>query len=132
MKQHIFTFILLTIFSTIPCYGMEAAFVTQVTVIGDRVERAPLNIASDAQPYITGLGGVTFAYPANWFTQPPIVQISLQQDSVHPTTQTFVAEVSANSTTSTTVMVYQVNAGLVNEAPTGVITVCLLAINNPA
>src|SRR5438309_10366327 len=108
MNQLKLTFVLLTIFSTIPCYGMAAGALTQITTTGDRIERAPLNIASDAQVYTSGIGGVTFGYPANWFIQPPIIQVSLQQNSSHPTTQTFVAEVSANSISSTTIMVYEV------------------------
>jgi hypothetical protein len=131
MKQLKTTLIFITMLYAIPCYGMEAGIIIQQTTIGDRTERSPLNIASDSQIYTEGIGGVTFTYPSNWFTQAPIVQISLQQNSSHPNTLAYVAEVSANSISSTTIMVYQISSGFVTEAPTNSVTVCLFAVDNP-
>jgi len=54
------------------------------------------------------------------------------QNANHPSSETYVAEVSANSTSSTTVMVYEISSGLVSEAGTGLVTVCILALDNPA
>ena len=130
MKQLKLIFIITITFLILPCSAaMITGFVTKEIITGNMIERDPLNFAVDQQNYTTG--GVTFTYPAGWFTQPPLVQIAVIQNSAHPTTETFGAEVSANSTSSTTVMVYQVSSGgTVNEAPGSAITVCLLAIDN--
>jgi len=109
---------------------MTVGYVIQETILPTRTERAPLNFVSDSQPYITG-GGVIFNYPVGWFTQAPIVTVTLQQDVSHPNNIAYVTEVSNNTPTSTTVMVYQVSTGVINEAPTGVMTVCLFALDKP-
>ena len=122
----------MTILPTISCYGATAVgYIMQETILPTRIERAPLNYMDDFQNYTSGIGGVTFNYPVGWFTQAPIVQISVQQNVPHATNLAYVVEVSANSTTSTTVMVYQVSSGFVSEATTGAISICLLAIDNP-
>ena len=117
--------------STIPCYGsMAAGFIIQEIITPNMVSRSPLNYASEGQNYTTG--GVTFSYPSGWFTLPPIVNVSILQNAPHSTNTTYVAELSANTATSTTVMVYQVSFGVVNEAPNNSVTVSLLAIEDPA
>ena len=67
---------------------------------------------------------------------PPVVQISAQQNSSHATDVTYVAEISANSTDATTVLVYEIKTTLgtvsVNEAPTNSVTINLFAIEDPA
>lgn len=133
MKQHkLITLITIIIFSaTYTCYGQAVGSLLREEITTNMVVRSRINYMTDEQVYTTGVGGITFNYPAGWFTQTPIVQISLEQNSSHPTNLAYVAEVSANTTTSTTIMVYQINSGLVNEAPTGVITVCLFALDNP-
>jgi hypothetical protein len=131
MKQFKLILMLIITFYAVPCYGMTSGFIIQAIITGGKTERSNLNFASDAQVYTNGIGGVTFSYPSNWFTQPPIVQISLQQDSPHPATMTYTAEIVTNTVNATTIMVYSINSGLVNEAPTGTITVCLFALDNP-
>jgi len=132
MKQHkLITLITIIIFSaTYTCYGQAVGSLLREEITTNMVVRSRLNYMTDDQVYTTG--GITFNYPPGWFTQPPIIQISLEQDSAHPPTQTYVTEVSANTTTSTTVMVYQISSGFVSDAPTGVITVSLFALDNPA
>jgi hypothetical protein len=129
MKQLKFI-IIVTIFSILPCYAIRRGYVIEEVMLPTRTESNPLNFASDTQAYTTGIGGITFTYPVGWFNQPPIVQLAVQQDVAHPTSETFGAEIVSNSTTSTTVMVYEVNGGVVSEAPSGVVTVILLAIDN--
>jgi hypothetical protein len=109
---------------------MAAGFIIQEIITPNMVSRSPLNYASEGQNYTTG--GVTFSYPSGWFTLPPIVNVSILQNAPHSTNTTYVAELSANTATSTTVMVYQVSFGVVNEAPNNSVTVCLLAIEDPA
>src|SRR6266404_3703808 len=123
MKQLNYILIIVNFFS-MPCYAVMAyGYLERTVILPDRDERSPLSFVSDAQTYTNGVGGITFTYPVSLFTSPPCVQVSIVQNVGHPDTQAYVAEVSANSASSTTVMVYVVNAGLVSEAPTGVITV---------
>jgi hypothetical protein len=122
---------LIAVYAT-PCYGtLTAGFVTQETITGNMTNRAQLFFASDGQNYTSGVGGITFSYPTNWFTVPPIVQVSVLQNAAHPTNITYVANITASSATTTTVMVYEISFGAVTEAPTNSVTVCLLAIEDP-
>lgn len=133
MKQFKYIFILFITSSAISCYGTQAyGFITREIITNNLIERSPLGYVSDEQSYTSGVGGIVFTYPANFFTTAPLVQLSILQNSAHPTTETYVAEVSSNSLNSTTVMVYQISGGVVSEAPTGVVTVCLFAIDDPA
>ena len=130
MKQLKLIFITAITFLMIPCYGtMAAGFVTQMTETTNTIERDPLNYAIDQKSYTTG--GVTFTYPAGWFTQPPFIQVTVIQNSAHSINETYEAEVCTNSAGSTMVMVYKVNFGIVSEAPNSSITVCLLAVADP-
>ena len=128
MKQ--LKYILITlIISTIPCYGiMICGFLTRSIITSNSIQRSPLGYANNEQNYTTG--GTTFTYPNNFFTLPPIVQISIKQNISHPVTKTYVAEISANSVNTTTVIVYQISAGVVSEAATNSVTVCLFAIDD--
>lgn len=109
------------------CYAqMSTGAITHNMAIGSGIRYLDLNFANDSQDYTSG--GITFSYPTNLFTQPPCVQVSLQPNSAHPTTETFVAEVSTNSATATMITVYNINAGVVSEAANGSVTVCLLAL----
>lgn len=131
MKHLKYLIIILNFFS-MPCYAVMAyGYLERTVIFPTRDERSQWGFVSDAQPYTNGIGGITFNYPAGIFTQPPCVQVSIMQNAAHPNTETYVAEVSANSTSSSTVMVYVINAGVINEAPTGVITVCIFALDNP-
>lgn len=129
MKRNFFLTSII-IFSTTACFGaMTTGFVIREIVTGDMIERDPLNYATDQQAYTTG--GITFTYPSNWFTVPPFIQISVIQNSPHSTNEAYVAEVSANSAGATTVMVYHINFGVVTDAPSNSVTVCLLAFEDP-
>jgi hypothetical protein len=132
MKQLKLIFIAAFTFLTIPCSGAQTTgIIIQEIITTGMTERVALNYVADQQAYTNGIGGITFSYPVGWFNQPPFVQISIIQNAGHPTTQAYVAEVSANSTTSTTVMVYLVNSGVVNEAATSSVTVALWAVDDP-
>ena len=131
IKQSLYIFIILMIFSHISCYGiMASGSISSRSITTDMISINPLNYAVDQQLYATG--GITFNYPAGWFSAPPFIQISVGQNEVHPTTETYVAEVSVNTATSTTVMVYKVSSGVVTEAPDSTLLVYLLALAMPS
>jgi hypothetical protein len=108
------------------CAQMSVGAITHYMAIGSGIRYLDLNFASDSQNYTSG--GVTFNYPTDLFTQPPRVQISPQPNSPHPTTETFVAEITTNSASATTITVYNINAGVVSEAANGSVTVYLFAL----
>jgi hypothetical protein len=125
MKQLKLILIIAITFLTIPCSAIITGMMIQETTTGDMTERDILNYAIDQQLYATG--GITFTYPVGWFSAPPYVQVSVGQNEVHPTTETYVAEVSVNTSTGTTVMVYKVSSGVVTEAPDSTLIIYLLA-----
>src|SRR6266446_2060760 len=87
--------------STASCYGQVSGFIIQEIISADITERVELNYVSDEQPYTTG--GVTFTYPVGWFTLPPMIQVSVAPTGPHPSTETYVAEVTTNTAGSTMV-----------------------------
>ena len=105
---------------------MAIGAITHQMSVGSGTRYLNLNFASDSQNYT--FGGITFNYPTDLFTQPPCIQVSIQPTSSHPSTETFVAEISANSTSATTITVYNINAGVVSEASNGSVTVCIFAL----
>jgi hypothetical protein len=129
--KHIIKFLALAIIlQNSFCYGtMTTASITQDIITTNITTQANIYVISDMETYTTG--GLTFTYPVGLFTLSPVVNISVQPNASHPATETFVAEISANSATSTTVMVYLVNGGIVSEAPNGSVLVSLLAIADP-
>lgn len=131
MKLYKLILLMLIITSNIPCYALIYGTIDQDIISGNAIDHFPLHYASDQQMYTNGVGGITFTYPAGWFTQAPMVQASVMQNIAHPATETYVAEVSNNTTTSTTVMIYVVNAGVVSEAPTGSVIVNIWSVDIP-
>ena len=134
MKKLLYTLSILSISLTfiLPCHAMMVGTIETNVDIDDSTERIPVSYANDAQLYTTG--GVTFNYPVGLFavTTTPSVQVGIQPVVAHPTTETFVAEISANGPLSTTIMVYNLvtTLGVVSiaEAPNGSVTVYLMAI----
>ncbi len=130
MKNIFKLFILTATLQTYSCYGtMMTGSVIQQIIITSSTTREELFIISDSQSYTTG--GITFTYPVGIFTLPPVVQVSVQPNAPHAASETFVAEISSNSLSATTVMVYVVQFGVVSEAPNGSVTINLLAIADP-
>ena len=82
------------------------------------------NWAMEAQSYTNG--GTTFTYPEDFFTATPRPFVTITSGS-HAANQFYVAEVTANSTTSATVKVYFYDNGTVSEASTGSVAVSLVA-----
>jgi hypothetical protein len=76
-------------------------------------------------------GGLTFNYPASFFSAAPVVQLTIRQNGSHVATTTFTAEVSANSATSTTVLAYRFVTTIavvsIAEAPTNSVFINLVA-----
>jgi hypothetical protein len=92
---------------------------------------------SDTQTYVNG--GVIFTYPTDYWTYlkflptptTPRITISVQLNAAASPTDTYSAVISANSPTSTTVLVYRIsNGGGVTEASSDEISVVLLAIQD--
>ncbi len=127
MKQIKLIFLLsITLFSQHCCATMSVGYIIQNISANSSTTHINLAYATDWQGYTTG--GITFNYPTGLFTQSPLIQVSISPTSSHPTTETFTAEVSANSDLSTTVMVYSVSGGVVSEAPASSINVYLFAL----
>lgn len=130
MKNIFKLFILTTILHPYSCYStMVTATITQNIITNTSTTREPLYIINDTQSYTTR--GITFTYPVGIFTLPPIVLISVQPNISHPVTETYVAEISANDASSTTIMLYQISFGVVSEAANGAAMINLLAIADP-
>ena len=132
MKQSLYIFIIPIIFSHISCYGIIASgSISNRSITPNMISIYPLNYAFDQQDYTPG--GLTFTYPSGWFTAPPVIFITIQQITTHATSFTYSAEVSSNSSTQTTITVYQITQlGIVNEAPTGAVKINLLALAMPS
>jgi len=128
LTKYIFTALILLSTSSNyadPTFG----FLSRMIQTDRTMEIVYLPFLTDWQDYTAG--GITFLYPPDLFATTPIVQVSLKQIAAHPSTETYTAEIVSTSPTSTTIMVYNITAGIVSEATTGSITVCLLAIDNP-
>jgi len=69
----------------------------------------------DVVPYVNG--GVTFNYPPGFFSIAPAITADLQENGItYSTSQVFVAEITANSSTSTTIRVNLVTTSTITEA----------------
>lgn len=85
-------------------------------------------IAINRQPYVNG--GLTFTFN-NTFNNIPRVLVTVQLVSPASPTTTYSAVITAISTTSVTVMVYDIsNGGTVAEAATNEVDVTMFAIDN--
>ena len=133
--KHISTFFALTIILHHSfCYPlMVTGSVTQNIITSTSETRKELYIISNFDNYTTG--GLVVTYPVGLFTLPPVVQLSVQPTAPHASDSTYVAEISANSASSTTIMVYLISTTLgivsVAEAPNGSVAVNLLAVADP-
>lgn len=127
----IYTFCILHIMIfTTTCLGQLAyGNIERNIITTNTVEAHDLMFFSDRQIYTTG--GLTFLYPTGLFSISPNIQISVQPVASHPATETYVAEISVSNNTDCTIMVYQVTAGVVNEAPDGSVIVHVWAIEDP-
>jgi hypothetical protein len=98
-------------------------------------ERYTTRFYNDIENYVNG--GLTFTYPTDYWTfnkfnptpTTPRILISIQLNGDPSATTTYAAVVSANSPTSTTVIVYRIsNGGTVVEASTDEVGVVLFGI----
>ncbi len=81
----------------------------------------------DTASYVNG--GTTFNYPSELFSNAPTVRISLEENSTaYSTSQIFVAEITANSSASTTIRVNLVTTSTITEANNDEVTVHIFAI----
>ena len=123
----------MSFFTPCTCFGIQAYGIIERDVIDtNTTTRYHLPYVSDQQVYT--FGGTTFTYPVGFFSQPPVVTVSVQPGSSHPSNQTYTVEISANSAASTTVMVYLVDTSIgasVNETSNGSVTIYLHAIEDP-
>lgn len=131
--KYLYFFYAISLLSTTICNGVMSYGKIERDIIDTHTtSRFPLFFFSDEQTYTTG--GITFVFPTNLFSLAPKINVSLQPTVGHPTTETFVAEVSANSNVSATVMVYNINTSptvTLNEASNGSVIIYLFAVENP-
>jgi hypothetical protein len=85
--------------------------------------------ASDRQDYVSG--GLTFDYGGIWDKIPRVVA-TVELTNTASATDTYTAVISANSASSTTILVYKISAGGgVVEAASGEVKVAIFAVQNP-
>jgi hypothetical protein len=129
MKKIIILFIMIQTLNISFSHGTQLiGKFLQETASGSAITHTSIYIISDSQDY-TG-GGLTFSYPADLFNIAPVVQVSIQQNTPHATNMSYVAEISSNNPTETTVMVYEVHEGIISQAPTSSVTVNLFAVTD--
>lgn len=88
----------------------------------------PAAVAVNRQPYTNG--GLTFTFN-NAFTSTPRVLVTVQLVNAASPTTTYSAVITAVSTTSVTVLVYNIsNGGTVAEAATNEVNVTMFAIDD--
>ncbi len=131
MKYFSAIIIVYTLVISPACFGqMACGCIERIEVDTNTTTRSELSFYGDRQTYTTG--GLTFTHPSNLFTQAPNIQVSVQPNAPHPTTETYVAEISASSNTDCVITVYKVTtSGVVNEAPNLSVTVHIFAIDAP-
>lgn len=89
---------------------------------------------SDTAAYANG--GLTFVYPTDFWSffgnlSAPRIVVSIQLNFAASPTDTYSAVVSANSSTSTTVLVYRISdGGFVTEAANGEVNVTIVGIQD--
>lgn len=88
---------------------------------------SPLNYAAQTLSYTAG--GITFTYPAGFFSAPPTVLISLTLTGLSYTTATtVVAMIASNSASSTTVRVNKATLASILEAGTNDVEISIFAV----
>jgi len=135
MKKIVCILTLVITLTKFTCNAMEMGQIASQAVVNNATETTFIYWTSQVQTYTTG--GVTFTYPGNLFlssifTSAPLALISVAPLASHPDTETYTAEISNNSATSATVMVYLVDSltSTVSEAPNGSVEVCFLALGS--
>ena len=111
------------------CKGMNTATLTLQVTMNNITQNIQGYIASQKASYTAG--GLIFTYPTALFTVAPMIRLAIEANVAHTDNITYTAEVSANSATSATVMVYKFTTtlGLVSiaEAPSGDVTIHFVA-----
>lgn len=77
------------------------------TMINNQTERSHVYYLIDEQPYATG--GLIFTHPDGLFKTAPHVQVSVQPNSMHSDSETYVIEVSENNAAYTKIMAYAIS-----------------------
>lgn len=128
MKKLYLLFLFLSLSGSV-CLGMNIAALNLQVTVDNITQLVEGHIASQKVSYTAG--GLTFTYPVGLFTMVPMIRLAVQANAAHADTITYTAEISANSTTSATVMVYKFTTtlGLVSiaEAASGDVTIHFVA-----
>ncbi len=128
-KNMIKMFVTLAFVSVIPVLGQGGNQLQSVAMSASHTRLEPLWFDFDSVNYVNG--GITFTYPAGVFSATPRVQITIQlQNAVYNSAESYVPEITANSTLSTTVRVNRVTVGAITEAATNDVSVHVYAISN--
>lgn len=129
MKLRYLGLIVLTLLSMQNVIAQMVGVTTQVATNGSATIYSNTPFVTDSASYVNG--GVTFTYPVGTFTTVPTVQVSVELlGATYATNQVYTAMVTANSASSTTVMVNFDNNGPITEAATGDVTVYIRANGN--
>ena len=125
--KRIITFFCVTIFSSLGADG--GSIIGLDFSPGTSYNRINLETVQDSGNYVNG--GFIVSYPASGvtFIQNPRVWASVELNVNSSLTDPYVAVVTANSTTSATIKVYQISAGgVITEAANDEVIVNFLAI----
>ncbi len=134
-KEHMKYFTRLFLFSPLLfllinfyCEGFVTGNVSTFELVADGLIRnssKPCFI--DVASYVNG--GVTFTYPVGLFSTAPTIRVSLEGNTTaYSTSQVFVAEITTNSATSTTIRVNLVTTSTITEASNNEVTVHIFSI----
>jgi len=131
MKRLLSILLTFIAFYNITCVGMGYGVLDQEVITGGTTEHFDLPFFFSNANYTSG--GIVFTYQTDWFSQAPIVFLTISPNVSHQSNVTYTAEVSANSATQATVTVYRVTGGRVLEASSSdSINVALFAIARPS
>ncbi len=121
-------FLLLPLIIHSPCYGDVSGYIEaiEITVPG-REDNIQVPYFAASASYVSG--GVTFTYPMGLFSSAPTVKIGIELSGIgFLASRVISAQITANSSTSTTVRVNLGTIITILEAGTGDVIVHLFAV----
>jgi len=123
-----FTSLFLLLISNFLCEGaITGGLSTFESYPGGITKNSVTPCCVDTASYVNG--GTIFNYPTGLFSSTPTIRVSLQENlTAYSTNQVFVAEITANSSTSTTIRVNLVTASTIIEASNDEVIVHIFAI----
>lgn len=108
------------------CAEMIVGSLVQEIETTTSITRKRLHFAADEQDYVNG--GLTFNYPAGWFSASPTVRITIETKIGYSSTELITPCITSNDATQTTVRVNKGTTTSISEASTGDVCVHLFAV----